>query len=216
MTSAQDAARLSAELDPAAAVLEWSPGPGYLAVEMAVGRLRVTGSTSATPCGDRHRACAESGGEGGVSRATSPHCLRTAASTWSSARRRSRISSSRWRPSTRFTGSCAPAAERCRGHEPDATNADVAVEVRAMKLSPVRAHDPADPLHDPAPAGLLPGPIPAAVARASSAPADRDPGIGLEVSLTKDRRRDAGGPPAAVRDHGGPARPPRRLDGAVR
>jgi ubiquinone/menaquinone biosynthesis C-methylase UbiE len=40
----RDAARLTAGLEPGATVLEVAPGPGYLAVEMArSGRLRVTG-----------------------------------------------------------------------------------------------------------------------------------------------------------------------------
>jgi ubiquinone/menaquinone biosynthesis C-methylase UbiE len=137
----QDAARLSAELDPAAAVLEVAPGPGYLAVEMARwGRLRVTGldiSHTMVEIATEHARKAGVRVEflrGDVSAlpfATGSFDLVVCQAAFKNFKQPLEALNEIHR--VLRAGGRAVVEDMNR----DATNADVAVEVRAMKLSPV-------------------------------------------------------------------------------
>jgi ubiquinone/menaquinone biosynthesis C-methylase UbiE len=192
-TCRRDAARLTAGLEPAAAVLEVAPGPGYLAVEMArSGRLRVTGlDISHTMVEIATEHARKSGIEVEFRRgdvcalpfATGSFDLVVCQAAFKNFRRPLDALGEMHR--VLRAGGRAVIEDMNR----DATKADVAAEVRAMKLSPVsglmtrlilsttlrrRAYSPArfqrlvarSPFH---------------ACRVDTA------GMGLEVSLTKEQ-----------------------------
>jgi ubiquinone/menaquinone biosynthesis C-methylase UbiE len=136
----RDAARLSAGLEPDATVLEVAPGPGYLAVEMGRLGLRVTGLDISRTMGEIGTENARKTGvtvdfrRGDVSAtpfATGSFDLVVCQAAFKNFKRPLDALSEMHR--VLRAGGRAVIEDMNR----DATNASIAVEVRAMKLSPI-------------------------------------------------------------------------------